>query len=85
MEANIMPLVMASPGEKLRVVSLAGGRGLQGHMINMGLGPGSEIEVVKPGAPGPFLIAIKDTRLALGYGIAKKIMVSVNSRPPKNY
>jgi len=84
METNILPLIMAPPGEKLRVVSLSGGRGLQNHLISMGLGPGSEIEVVKSGAPGPFLIRIKDTRLALGYGIARKVMVSVNSRP-KNY
>lgn len=41
----------------------------------MGLDIGSEIEVIKPGKPGPFLIAVKETRLAIGHGIAHKIIV----------
>ncbi len=76
-----MPLAMAYPGTKTRIVSLAVGRGLQEHLVNMGLGVGSEIEVIKLGGPGPFIIAVKETRLAIGYGIAQKIMVSTNSVP----
>ena len=43
----------------------------------MGLDVGIEIEVLKQGAPGPFLIAFKETRLAIGQGVAQKIMVSL--------
>ncbi len=68
---------MARPGKKMRIVSLSGGRGLQQHLVNMGLDIGSEIEVIQHGAPGPFLIAVKETRLAIGFGMAQKIMVYV--------
>ncbi len=77
MKASIVPLTMALPGKKMRVVSLSGGRGFQQHLVNMGLDVGSEIEVIHHGAPGPFLVAVKETRLAIGFGMAQKIMVHV--------
>ena len=70
-----MPLAMASAGEKLRIVSVAGGRGVHHRLASMGLNVGSEIEVIKKGFPGPFLVSAGDTRLAIGAGIAHKIMV----------
>ncbi len=76
MKIPIMPLAMITSGKKVRIVSIIGGRGVRGHLANIGLDVGSEIEVLKAGAPGPFLIAIKETRLAIGHGVAHKIMVS---------
>ena len=73
---SIMPLAVVSPGTKVRIVSIIGGRGVRAHLFNIGLDEGVEIEVLKQGAPGPFLIAIKETRLAIGHGVAQKIMVS---------
>jgi len=73
---SCMGLAMASAGEKLRIVSLAGGRGMHQRLSSMGLSVGSEIEVIRKGVPGPFLVASGDTRLAIGAGIAHKIMVS---------
>jgi len=70
-----MPLTMAGTGEKVRIVMLAGGRGMQQRLISMGLDAGSEIDVIRRGAPGPFLIATGDTRLAIGAEMAHKIMV----------
>ena len=78
MKTNIIPLPMASPGKRVRVVSLSGGRGMQERLISMGLGPGSEIEVMRRGAPGAFIVAVGETRLAVGAGMAQKIMVSDN-------
>ena len=74
---SIIPLAAVSSGRRAKIVSIIGGRGLKEHLINMGLDIGSEIEVLRHGAPGPFLIAIKETRLAIGQGMASKIMVSV--------
>ncbi|MEA1936318.1 MAG: FeoA family protein [Thermodesulfobacteriota bacterium] len=73
-----MSLTMVSPGKRVKVVSLSGGRGMQERLISMGLGPGSEIEVMRRGAPGPFIVAVGETRLAVGAGMAQKIMVSDN-------
>ncbi len=70
-----MSLAMLSSGQRAKIVSLSGGRGLQARLFGMGLGIGSEIEVIYRGAPGPFLIAAKAPRLAIGQGMAYKIMV----------
>ncbi|MCK4809919.1 MAG: ferrous iron transport protein A [Candidatus Omnitrophica bacterium] len=73
----MIPLTVVSPGSKVRIVSIIGGRGVREHLFGMGLDVGIEIEVLKQGAPGPFLIAFKETRLAIGQGVAQKIMVSL--------
>ena len=69
---------MVSPGKRSKIVSLAGGRGMQERLISMGMGPGAEIEVIRKGAPGPFIVAVGEARLAIGAGMAQKIMVSDN-------
>ncbi|MEW5949846.1 MAG: FeoA family protein [Thermodesulfobacteriota bacterium] len=51
------------------------GYGLQSRLFSMGLSPGVKMKVVK-GAPGPLVVLVRDTRLALGCGMAHKIMVS---------
>jgi len=78
MKTNIIPLTMVLSGKKVRIVSLAGGRRMQERLISMGFGPGSEIEVIRRGAPGPFIVAIGEARMAIGTGMAQKIMVSEN-------
>ena len=75
MEKRIVPLYLAPPGQRLKIAYFEAGRGLRTHLIGMGLDEGSEIEVVQRGGSGPFLIAIKETRLAIGAGMARKIMV----------
>ena len=71
-----MPLAMACAGERVHIHSVAGGRGVHQRLASMGLSVGSEIEIIKRGIPGPFLVGFGDTRLAIGAGIAHKIMVS---------
>ena len=77
MENHVTPLSLVPPGKKVRIVFLNAGRGLEAHLHDMGLGIGTEIEVIKQGLPGPCLIGIKETRLAIGHGMAQKIMVSM--------
>ena len=73
-----MSLAVISPGKRVKIVSLAGGRRMQERLMSMGLGPGAEIEVIRKGDPGPFIIAVKEMRLAIGAGMARRIMVSEN-------
>ena len=77
MKTSIIPLAVISSGWKVKVVSVDGGRGVKEHLVNVGLNVGMEIEVIKKGAPGPFLVSVRETRLAIGQGIAQKIMVSI--------
>ncbi len=72
---SVMPLAMASAGEKIRIVKFAGGRGMHQRLSSMGLNVGSEIEIIKKGFQGPLLIEAGDTRLAIGAGMAHKIIV----------
>ena len=75
MNTTTTPLTTVPAGQKLRIVSLAGGRGMYQRLVSMGLVPGSEIEIVKRGAPGPFIVTAGNCRLAIGTGMAQKIMV----------
>jgi Fur family ferric uptake transcriptional regulator len=80
-----LPLTLASSGEKVRVERLAGGEQVQRHLEDMGIGVGSELEVITSGA-GPMVVACGGTRLALGQGVAGKVQVSLlerNGQPAK--
>jgi ferrous iron transport protein A len=71
-----MPLTNVQVGKRVRLVSVVAGYGLQGRLAAMGLVPGVEIEVLRNSPPGPFLIAVKGTRIMLGRGMAHKIVVA---------
>jgi ferrous iron transport protein A len=70
------PLSAIRPGEKVRLVSIEAGRGLNSRLASMGLLPNVEITVVNNGHPGPFVISVKGSKMMLGRGVAHKIMVS---------
>lgn len=62
-------------GTKVKLVSIEGGTGLCQRLAEMGLVPGSVFKVVSNGHPGPFVLKVKDSKLALGHGMADKILV----------
>ncbi len=57
------------------VIDIRGGRGLMKRLIDMGLTRGTKIRVLKSSGPGPMLIEVRGSRLALGRGVAMKIYV----------
>ncbi len=68
------PLAMAQEGERVRVFLLRGGKGLEMRLTSLGLNVGSELTVSQ--RQGGNLVVIRgETRLALGAGMAQKIMV----------
>ena len=75
-EAPAVALSMVRGGEIVRVVQLWGGPGMKQRLASMGLNVGSEVEVAKAVGPGPMILIVKDVRLAIGFGLAKHIMVS---------
>ena len=62
-------------GETGIVVDIHGGPGARQKLMGMGITPGTRITVIKSGRPGPYIIAIGNMRLALGRGIAEKILI----------
>jgi Fur family ferric uptake transcriptional regulator len=73
----LMPLVMAKPGEKVIIREMAGGQTARARMADMGLRLGDHIEIINNSGEGRLILAHDCTRLAIGRGIAKKIMVSL--------
>ena len=71
-----MPLAMVKAGQRVHLVAVDAGCGLQARLADMGLVPGVEIEVVRNSLRGPFIVAVKGSRVVLGHGITQKIMVT---------
>lgn len=72
----MMPLTMASPGEDIKLIAIHGGQRIRKRLADLGLTPGTILRVVQADSRGPLIVAFKDdARLALGRGMAHKIMV----------
>ena len=69
------PLSIVPAGEKVRLVSINAGQGLNSRLASMGLSPNVEITVVNNSHPGPFVISVRGSKMMLGRGMAHKIMV----------
>ncbi len=74
---DAVSLAMVEAGTMVRLVSVQGGRELRSRLADMGLVPGMELRVIR-NTGGPFIIAIKESRLALGRGMAQKILVTLS-------
>jgi ferrous iron transport protein A len=73
-EVKAFPLAMAQEGVKLRIHALQGGKGLEMRLTSLGLNVGSEL-VVSQHQGGKMVVRRGETRLALGAGMAHKILV----------
>jgi ferrous iron transport protein A len=76
----MMPLSMVSTGETVEVAAVRAGWGLQRRLADLGLTPGVRVRVISSGKPGPVVLNVRGSRLALGYGVAHKIMVKVGGQ-----
>ena len=79
----MMPLSMVSTGETVKLAAVRAGWGLQRRLADLGLTPGVRVRVVSSGKPGPVVLDVRGSRLALGYGVAHKIMVSASGKQNK--
>jgi len=66
----LMPLGMARPDEMVSVVVIKAGR-----LADMGLSPGVSLRVIHSQMRGPVIIDLRGSRLALGRGMAQRILV----------
>jgi len=76
----LMPLTMAKEGERVMIREITGGRRKQARLTDMGLRPGDLIEIINNAGRGRIILALGPTRLAIGRGIAEKIMVSISDQ-----
>ena len=80
----LMPLAMAKPGEKIVIKEMMGGREARSRLTSMGLRAGDRLEIINNNGMGRLIVGHGSTRLALGRGIAQKIMVSLDREDPSD-
>jgi len=68
------PLAMAVPGV-YEVADVRGGCQFTGKLLSMGVQPGKRLELITSGRRGPLMVNIEGNRIALGHGIAHRILV----------
>jgi Fur family transcriptional regulator, ferric uptake regulator len=73
----LMPLSMAKPGEVVVIKEVAGGAVARARLGSMGLRQGDSVEIVSNDGQGRLIIGHDCTRLALGRGVALKILVTL--------
>jgi len=82
---SYLPLASLLPAQEGRLVAINGGHGVLLRLRRLGLRPGAQVRAVATGRwGGPVLVEVDGCRVALGRGLARRILVQVNgdsSRP----
>jgi ferrous iron transport protein A len=66
-------------GQSGKVVEILGGHGIAGRLNAMGVRPGKNITKVSAAfMKGPVTISVDRCQIAIGWGMAQKVMVEVN-------
>lgn len=62
-------------GERVRIKEIAGGRRARNRLMELGIIEGTAVDVFS-NEGGPIIIAVGNSRFAIGQGIAQKILVN---------
>jgi len=74
----LLNITQMKSGEKGKVVEISGGKGFVSRLEALGITIGSEItKISEQIMHGPVVIKIGNTQVAIGYGMAKKVIVNV--------
>ncbi len=73
-------LLQIHPGTSVRVIDFEGGKNLRSKLIQYGIYPGDYLRLLRK-APlgGPLLVECNDREIALGRGVADKIIVEIDT------
>ena len=72
---QVLPLVALRPGEMAWVYAVRGGHGAARRLAELGLTPGQPVRILSAGRGGPILVEVRGSRIALGRGMAAKVLV----------
>ena len=70
-----MPLSMVDQDTNVVIKFINGGSNAVKRLTEMGLIPGEKIAVVRSIGHGPVIVLVKGSRMAIGHGLAMKVMV----------
>ncbi|MGC8940360.1 MAG: FeoA family protein [Candidatus Bathyarchaeia archaeon] len=71
-----VPLAMLPENCEAVIVEVNGGMGLTRRLAEMGFTNGTKVKVLHSSPPGPMLVMVRGSRIALGRGVAMKIRVN---------
>jgi len=78
---NQISLAQMQAGQKGKIVGINGGQGLVRRLEALGIKEGTEIKKIsEQWMRGPVLLQHGNTQVALGFGIASKVMVQVTRK-----
>jgi len=78
---QIKTLEDLKPGEGGRIAQIDGGHGMVGRLAALGIRPGRRITKLSSGfMRGPVTIEIDRTQVAIGFGMANRIIVELENR-----
>jgi len=75
MSSRYLTLAHAAQGIKYKIDKIAGGHGLNSRLMSIGFLPGEIISVINQSGWGPLTVSVKGSKIALGRGIAHKILI----------
>jgi Fur family transcriptional regulator, ferric uptake regulator len=75
--SDLMPLSSAKAGEEVYVRDIAGGADVRSRLTSMGFKAGDRLEVINNDGAGRMIVGCGDSRVAIGRGMAEKIIVSL--------
>jgi len=78
-DRNILKLTDSCSGSMVRINKISGGERFRDKLLSMGLLPGRDIEVLSVRKNGPVIVKINDTRIAIGHGMASKIILEIQN------
>ena len=74
MGTKLIPLSSLRDCEKAKITTINGGRTVNLRMNELGFTSGANLKVIRNVGGGPIMVELKAGKIALGRGIAKKIM-----------
>lgn len=72
---NYISLADVKKGNIVKLKEIIGGHKIKKRLLDMGLLPGTELKIVSSNNMGPMIIEVNNSRLALGRGLSKKVLV----------
>ncbi len=74
-----VPLCILPIGREAKITKIHGGINLTKRLCEMGLTNGTKITIICSNyESGPVVVEVRDSRLVLGHGVARKIFVEEN-------
>jgi ferrous iron transport protein A len=81
LNGNDLCLSDARVGKSYTMLGLAGGSRFQEKIYSMGLNPGVKFKILLNSGHGPIELEVRQTKLAIGRGMARRIRIKENDTP----